>query len=125
MNCGQLATPNACDRPSVRFDGCRNGGLQGKASLGYKWESVSTVKPFLHKNSPIAHLVMHAAIVADQTECRDLHKRCSCARAACCYWPENSSLGTEIVGKDGKIRRPKDLMIILVQRFWEAVWCAT
>jgi hypothetical protein len=34
-------------------------------------------------------------------------------------------LRTEIVGKDGKIRRPKELMIILVQQSGEAVWCTT
>jgi hypothetical protein len=33
---------------------------------------------------------MHAAIVADQTGCRDLHE---CARAARCYWPANRNRG--------------------------------
>jgi len=36
---------------------------------------------------------MHAAIVADQTGCRDLHERCSRARAACFYWPANRNRG--------------------------------
>ena len=63
---------------------------------------------------------MHAAIVANQTECQI----CICD-AVVLGPPVVIGLRTEIVGKDGKIRRPKELMIILVQRSWEAVWCAT
>ena len=69
MNAGSWRHQMLCDHPSARFDGCRNGGLQSKASLGHKWESVSNRQTVLHEDSPIVHLVMHAAIVADQTGC--------------------------------------------------------
>lgn len=81
---------------------------------------IKTVKPFLHENSPIVHLSCTPRLWLTR---RDVE---ICMSDAVVLGPPVViGLRTEIVGKDGKIRRPKELMIILVQQSGEAVWCIT
>jgi hypothetical protein len=76
---------------------------------------VKSVKPFLHENSPIVRLSCTPRLWLTR---RDVEICMSVLGP-----PVVIGLRTEIVGKDGKIRRAKELMIILVQQSGEAVWC--